>query len=107
MVILGLKAVGSAGSDEKVAWLKELGFDEVFNYKTVGNMGEALKKYCPKGIDCFFENVSNLNNNLGYTMFTSTHIINKYFQSNFTSVKLFATYNARSEVTPLCLLWSS
>ena len=56
--------MGSAGSDEKVAWLKDLGFDEAFNYKTVSSIDEALKKYCPNGIDVFFENVSNRTNSL-------------------------------------------
>ncbi|KAE8279213.1 Prostaglandin reductase 1 [Larimichthys crocea] len=55
--IMGCKVVGSAGSDAKVAFLKELGFDEVFNYKTVGSLDEALKKASPEGYDCFFENV--------------------------------------------------
>ena len=42
--------VGSAGDDDKVAWLKEeLGFDEAFNYKTVGDLNEAVAKACPKG----------------------------------------------------------
>ncbi|XP_068584321.1 prostaglandin reductase 1-like [Cebidichthys violaceus] len=53
----GCKVVGSAGSDAKVAFLKELGFDEAFNYKTVGSLEEALKKASPDGYDCFFENV--------------------------------------------------
>lgn len=56
--IKGCKVVGSAGSDAKVAYLKELGFDEAFNYKTVGSLDEALKKASPEGYDCFFENVS-------------------------------------------------
>ncbi|XP_018560658.1 prostaglandin reductase 1-like [Lates calcarifer] len=51
------KVVGSAGSDAKVAFLKELGFDEAFNYKTVSSLEEALKKASPEGYDCFFENV--------------------------------------------------
>ncbi|RDD42115.1 Prostaglandin reductase 1 [Trichoplax sp. H2] len=55
--IKGMRVVGSAGTDEKVAWLKELGFDEAFNYKTAGPIGDVLKKYCPNGIDVFFENV--------------------------------------------------
>lgn len=55
--IKGCKVVGSAGSDAKVAFLKELGFDEAFNYKTVGSLEEALKKASPDGYDCFFENV--------------------------------------------------
>uniref|UniRef100_W5N7A0 15-oxoprostaglandin 13-reductase n=1 Tax=Lepisosteus oculatus TaxID=7918 RepID=W5N7A0_LEPOC len=56
--IKGCKAVGCAGSDSKVAYLKEMGFDEAFNYKTVSSLEEALKKASPEGYDCFFENVS-------------------------------------------------
>uniref|UniRef100_A0A665UZS4 Prostaglandin reductase 1 n=1 Tax=Echeneis naucrates TaxID=173247 RepID=A0A665UZS4_ECHNA len=55
--IKGCKVVGSAGTDAKVAYLKELGFDVAFNYKTVGSLEEALKKASPEGYDCFFENV--------------------------------------------------
>jgi prostaglandin reductase 1 len=56
--IKGCRVVGSAGSDEKVAYCKSLGFDEVFNYKTVTSVKDALKEACPNGIDMFFENVS-------------------------------------------------
>ncbi len=53
----GCRAVGSAGSDEKVALLtKELGFDAAFNYKT-SDLEEALGRTCPDGIDVYFENV--------------------------------------------------
>ncbi|CAB4032143.1 prostaglandin reductase 1-like, partial [Paramuricea clavata] len=55
--IKGCRVVGSAGSDEKVAYCKSLGFDEVFNYKTVTSVEDALKEACPNGIDMFFENV--------------------------------------------------
>lgn len=54
--ILGLHVVGSAGSDEKVAYLKEIGFDGAFNYKTKDTT-EAFKELCPNGIDIYFENV--------------------------------------------------
>ncbi|NXN27727.1 PTGR1 reductase, partial [Nycticryphes semicollaris] len=53
----GCKVVGCAGSDDKVAYLKELGFDEAFNYKTVTSLDEALHKASPDGYDCFFDNV--------------------------------------------------
>ncbi len=53
----GCKVVGSAGSDEKVAYLKELGFDQAFNYKTVSSLEEALKNASPEGYECYFENV--------------------------------------------------
>lgn len=55
--IKGCKVVGCAGTDEKVQWLKELGFDCAFNYKTVPSLEEALKKAAPDGYDCYFENV--------------------------------------------------
>ncbi|PUU83151.1 hypothetical protein B9Z19DRAFT_1073549 [Tuber borchii] len=53
----GLRVVGSAGSDEKVAYIKkELNFDEAFNYKSIST-DEALKKYAPDGIDIYYDNV--------------------------------------------------
>ncbi|KAI9499161.1 hypothetical protein BDB00DRAFT_783252 [Zychaea mexicana] len=54
---LGLYVVGSAGSDDKVAYLKEIGFDAAFNYKTADDLTEKLREVCPKGIDIYFENV--------------------------------------------------
>ncbi|XP_021341189.1 prostaglandin reductase 1-like [Mizuhopecten yessoensis] len=54
--IKGCKVVGCAGTDDKCKWLKELGFDEVFNYKKV-DLSEALKAAAPDGFDCFFDNV--------------------------------------------------
>nr|MCH9801777.1 NADP-dependent oxidoreductase [Actinomycetes bacterium] len=51
------KVVGSAGGEEKCAWLKdECGFDEVIDYRTAdvrAGLGEAF----PDGIDLFFDNV--------------------------------------------------
>jgi NADPH-dependent curcumin reductase CurA len=54
---LGLRVVGSAGSDDKVSSLVEnLGYDAAFNYKTQP-IAETLRKLCPNGIDIYFENV--------------------------------------------------
>ncbi len=56
--IKGCRVVGSAGSDEKVAWLKaEAGVDAAFNYKTAGDLVETVGALCPDGIDIYFENV--------------------------------------------------
>ncbi|XP_053683332.1 prostaglandin reductase 1-like [Sabethes cyaneus] len=55
--IKGCRVVGIAGSDAKCQWLKELGFDETINYKTVSNIYAALKNAAPKGIDVYFDNV--------------------------------------------------
>jgi NADPH-dependent curcumin reductase CurA len=48
-------AIGSAGSDEKVEWLREIGFDQAFNYKR-GVLAQ-LRNAAPSGIDVYFENV--------------------------------------------------
>jgi len=56
--IKGCRVVGSAGSDEKVAWLKEAaGADEAFNYKTAADLAETLGRLTPDGIDVYYENV--------------------------------------------------
>lgn len=39
----GLKVIASAGSDEKVAFMKEIGADVAFNYKTTKTL-EVLTK---------------------------------------------------------------
>ncbi|NXS90543.1 PTGR1 reductase, partial [Jacana jacana] len=53
----GCRVVGCASSDDKVVYLKELGFDEAFNYRTVTSLDEVLRKASPDGYDCFFDNV--------------------------------------------------
>lgn len=54
---MGCHVAGSAGSDDKVAYLKdELGFDAAFNYKTE-NVFKAVAATNPDGIDVYFENV--------------------------------------------------
>jgi NADPH-dependent curcumin reductase CurA len=54
--LMGCRVTGSAGSAEKVAYAREIGFDEVFNYKEE-DPGEALDRIAPEGIDIDFENV--------------------------------------------------
>jgi NADPH-dependent curcumin reductase CurA len=56
--IKGCRVVGSAGSDEKVAYITDdLGFDAGFNYKSYDKLSHALSETCPEGIDVYFENV--------------------------------------------------
>jgi NADPH-dependent curcumin reductase CurA len=56
--IKGCRAVGIAGTDDKVDYiLGELGFDAAFNYKTVSDYQAKLAELCPDGIDCYFDNV--------------------------------------------------
>jgi len=50
------RVIGSCGSDEKVSWLSELGFDYAFNYRN-GSIRRELRTGAPDGIDVYFENV--------------------------------------------------
>ncbi|CAK9309250.1 unnamed protein product [Citrullus colocynthis] len=56
--LMGCYVVGSAGTHDKVEQLKtKFGFDEAFNYKDEPDFDAALKRYFPKGIDIYFDNV--------------------------------------------------
>jgi NADPH-dependent curcumin reductase CurA len=55
--IRGCTVVASAGSDKKLDWLKARGVDQVVNYKTCGNLLEAVRAAAPKGVDIYFDNV--------------------------------------------------
>jgi NADPH-dependent curcumin reductase CurA len=54
----GCRVVGMAGSDDKCRWLQdELGFDAAINYKTCGDLVNAIRNACPRGVDVYFDNV--------------------------------------------------
>lgn len=80
----GLRVIGSAGSDEKVAFIKnELGFDEAFNYKTESPW-TAVKKYAPEGVDIYYDNVGGetldavLENAKDFARFIECGMISQY-----------------------------
>ena len=55
--IKGCRVVGIAGGREKCEWLtKVAGFDAAIDYKNE-DVGAALTRHCPKGIDVYFDNV--------------------------------------------------
>jgi len=55
--IKGCHVVGIAGGEQKVKYLKEIGFDETIDYKAHADLREPLAKACPKGVDVYFDNV--------------------------------------------------
>jgi NADPH-dependent curcumin reductase CurA len=56
--IKGCRVAGSAGGDDKVAYLlEECGYDAAFNYRDAGDYHKAVKAACPDGIDVYFDNV--------------------------------------------------
>ncbi len=50
------RVIGSAGSDEKMRWLRAIGFDAAFNYRARSVL-EQLREAAPDGIDVYFDNV--------------------------------------------------
>ncbi|KAF6162316.1 hypothetical protein GIB67_008445 [Kingdonia uniflora] len=53
IVVVGVRGTAIAGTDV----VNKFGFDESFNYKEEDDLGAALKRYFPEGIDIYFENV--------------------------------------------------
>ncbi|XP_022083864.1 prostaglandin reductase 1-like [Acanthaster planci] len=83
--VKGCKVIGFAGSDAKVAWLKELGFDEAFNYKKIKDLGATLKSVAPDGVNCFFDNVGG--------EFSSTVLENMALFGRIACCGSISTYN--------------
>jgi NADPH-dependent curcumin reductase CurA len=55
----GCRVIGTAGGDDKVKYLQELGFDAVLDYKKLKSVDDAKKAIsaaAPKGIDVYFDN---------------------------------------------------
>ncbi len=63
------RAIGIAGADDKIKYIvNDLGFDAAFNYKTTSDYVARLKDQCPKGIDCYFDNVGGAISDAVFTL---------------------------------------
>ncbi|KAH9504856.1 Prostaglandin reductase 1 [Bulinus truncatus] len=54
--IKGCKVIAFAGSKERCDWVRELGFDYVFNANAIG-ISPALRRVAPHGVDFYFDSV--------------------------------------------------
>lgn len=88
--LMGARVIASVGSDEKAELLKSYGVDAVINYKTCGNLTQALTKAAPEGIDVYFENVGGehlaaaLNNMKDHGRIAVCGMISQYNNTNPT-----------------------
>ncbi|HIA66733.1 TPA: NADP-dependent oxidoreductase [Candidatus Poribacteria bacterium] len=56
--IKGCRAVGSAGTDQKVEHVvSDLGFDAAYNYKATSDYVAKIAELCSEGVDVYFDNV--------------------------------------------------
>lgn len=88
---MGCHVAGSAGTDDKIAYLKEIGFDAAFNYKTE-DVYAATKAANPNGIDVYFENVGGPQ--------LEAVINNLNFNSRVALCGMIASYNATLDDLP-------
>ncbi|KDQ07315.1 hypothetical protein BOTBODRAFT_38932 [Botryobasidium botryosum FD-172 SS1] len=86
----GLKVISSAGSDEKVAYLKEIGVDHAFNYKTADTNAE-LQKAGP--VDIYWENVG------GPTLDAALANMNRF--GTILVCGMIHDYNSRGDPYPI------
>ncbi|MEQ5840097.1 NADP-dependent oxidoreductase [Paraburkholderia acidicola] len=57
--ILGCNVIGIAGGPEKhQLCIDEFGFDAAIDYKSESDLGAAIGRLCPDGIDVYFDNTS-------------------------------------------------
>ena len=57
--LAGCRAVGVTSSAEKAAWCRELGYDEIVNYReSASDLPAALAKACPRGVDVYVDNTA-------------------------------------------------
>lgn len=88
--IKGARVIGIAGGPDKCRWLvEELGFDGAIDYRSE-DVGAALDRLCPNGIDVNFENVG------GPIMDAVMERMNDF--SRMPLCGMISTYNAEGEV---------
>ncbi|RAI31418.1 NADP-dependent oxidoreductase [Rhodoplanes serenus] len=56
--LMGCRAVAIAGSAEKLAWCRTLGYDAGIDHRATADLRGALKDACPDGVDVFFDNTA-------------------------------------------------
>ena len=73
---IGLHVIGTAGSQEGLKMIKELGCDQVFNHRETGYI-EKIKEAYPNGVDIVLEMSShtNLNKDLELLKFKRGRVV--------------------------------
>jgi len=94
----GCTVVGCASTDAKCDYLKSIGYDKTFNYRTVDSLADTLKTLCPNGIDCFFDNV-------GGTFFDTTMPqMNRFGRISLCGA--ISTYSDGPQAGPRVHMWA-
>lgn len=56
--ISGGRAIAVTSTEEKLAWCRELGYDDGIAYRSEPDLAAAVARVCPDGVDVFFDNTA-------------------------------------------------
>jgi NADPH-dependent curcumin reductase CurA len=56
--LAGCRVAAIAGSDDKLQWCRDIGFDAGINHKNSSDLATDVKQACPDGVDVFFDNTA-------------------------------------------------
>ena len=56
--IAGCRAIGITSSPEKAAWCREIGYEEVIDYRAEPDLAAAVARACPRGVDVYIDNTA-------------------------------------------------
>jgi NADPH-dependent curcumin reductase CurA len=56
----GCRAIGITSSQEKVAFCKDVGYDDAINYRAEAELVAAVARACPRGVDVFIDNTAGV-----------------------------------------------
>ena len=56
--LAGCRAVGVTSSPAKAAWCREIGYDQVIDYRAEPDLAAAIARACPRGVDVYIDNTA-------------------------------------------------
>jgi NADPH-dependent curcumin reductase len=94
----GCKVVGIVGGDNKAQLVTgTLGADAAINYKTCGDLSQAINEACPHGVDVYFDNVG------GHTLNAALQCMNTF--GRIIGCGMISDYNDQDNPTPIFNMW--
>ena len=56
--LCGCRAIAVTSSAEKLAWCREIGYDDGINYRAEEDLSAAIERVCPEGVDVYYDNTA-------------------------------------------------
>ena len=56
--LCGCRAIAVTSSAEKLAWCREIGYDDGIDYRAERDLSAAIARVCPHGVDVYFDNTA-------------------------------------------------